>query len=125
MPAGSARPLRLPRDRRIKYGRDFARIRSQGRRLIHGCMIVNWQELPGDQPSRVGVVTNRKLGGAVIRTRARRLLREVFRLHQRTLRRPVDMVLVARASVVGKKLAQVEQDFITVLKRANLIGEAV
>ena len=46
---------------------------------------------PG-QSSRLGVVTSRKIGGAVARSRARRLLRESFRLHQRELAQAVDLV---------------------------------
>ena len=56
----------------------------------------------------------------VARSRARRLLRECFRLHQRELARPVDLVLVARPSIAGKKLADVEMDLMRVLRQARL-----
>jgi ribonuclease P protein component len=113
--------LGLKRDQRVKQGRDFARIKNKGRRLTRGCLIANWMELPAGLPPRVGVITNKKLGNAVVRSRARRLLREAFRLHQRELKQPVDIVLVARASIVGKKLPQVEQDYLTVLRQGQLL----
>ena len=31
---------------RIKQGRDFARVRRVGERLVVGCLIANWQRLP-------------------------------------------------------------------------------
>ena len=65
-------------------------------------------------------MTSKKIGGAVVRSRARRLLRECFRLHQREIARPVDLVLVARPSIAGKKLADVESDLLRVLRQARL-----
>ena len=128
-PDASPRPpvprcLRLGRSSRLVHSRDFARVRQNGQRLTQGCLIANWQPLPAGSPTRLGVVTSRKIGGAVVRARARRLLRESFRLHQLELALPVALVLVARNSIVGKQLAAVEQDYLTALKRAGLRKEA-
>src|SRR5512138_868161 len=97
--------LGLPRERRLKQGRDFARVKTQGKRVVKGCLIANWLALPAGASSRVGVITSRRTGSAVIRSRARRLLRESFRLHQKDLIQPVDLVLVARPTIVGKSFA--------------------
>jgi len=40
MSAAPKAPRGLPRARRIKQGRDFARARAEGRRLVQGCLIV-------------------------------------------------------------------------------------
>lgn len=112
--------LRLPKHRHIKQNRDFARVRAQGKRMAKGCLTANWMELPSGSLSRVGVVTSRKIGTAVIRSRARRLLREVFRLHQSALH-PVDLVLVARQSIVGKSLGEVERDFLAAMNQAGVL----
>jgi len=112
--------LGLPRTRRIKQGRDFARTKAQGERLAHGCLILNWLRLPPGAPSRVGVITSRRLGEAVCRSRARRLLREAFRLNQPSLAQPVDLVLVARPSIVGKSFADVAADYVSALRKARL-----
>ncbi len=121
MPADPPAPLRLTRGMRLKQGRDFARVKAQGKRLVCGCLIANWLELPPGLPLRLGVITSRKVGEAVARNRARRLLREAFRLHQHDLRCPVDLVLVARNSISGKKLAGVEQDFLKALRQAKFL----
>ena len=57
------------------------------------------------------------------RERARRLLREVFRVHQHNLSQPVDLVLVARPSIAGKGFFDVEQDFVTTLRKAGLLKQ--
>lgn len=77
--------------------------------------------LPSGMPAKLGVITSRKLGKAHVRSRARRLLRESFRLHQGELRDPVAVVLIARASILGRKLADVERDFVSVLRQADLL----
>ena len=113
-------PLRLPRERRVTRGRDFLRARAEGRRLAVGCLALNWVESSGGT-TRLGVITSRRIGGAVIRTRARRLLREAFRRHQHRVTRAVDLVLIARQSIVDLPFSGVESDFLTALKRADLL----
>jgi len=115
--------LKFGRAMRIKQGRDFSRVRQEGQRLVYGCLIANWRKLPADSKHRLGVVTSGKIGNAVVRNRARRLLREAFRLHQYDLTQPVDLVLVARASIVGKAFADVEKDFLTTVRKAGLLSQ--
>ena len=123
MNGGGPGKLSLPREQRIKQGRDFARARTTGKRIANGCLVANWVELPAGTASRVGVITSRKVGESVVRSRARRLLREVFRLHQYDLKHPLDVVLVARPSIVRKSFGEVERDFLAVLRRAQLMKE--
>jgi ribonuclease P protein component len=61
------------------------------------------------------------VGSAVIRNRARRLLRDVFRHHQHELAGPLDLVLVARPSIAGKPRSAVERDFLGVLRTQGLM----
>ncbi|MDP7011047.1 MAG: ribonuclease P protein component [Verrucomicrobiota bacterium] len=112
--------LRLTRAMRIRQGGDFARLKRHGRRVVRGCLIINWLELPiGSQP-KFAVITTRKLGNAVIRNRCRRLLRECLRLHQHALRQPLEIVMIARRSLVGHKYAAVEKDFLAAMQEAKL-----
>ena len=110
----------LGRAARIKQGRDFAGVRREGQRFAGGCLIANWRQRAGAE-SRLGVITSGKIGGAVARNRARRLLRESFRLHQHELVHPLDLVLVARPSIAGKALAEVEKDLLTTLRKTGLL----
>ena len=120
--ADSPQPrLRLGRSMRIKQGRDFARVKREGRRMVCGCFIANWQTLPPGSATRLGVITSKAIGNAVVRVRARRLLRETFRRHQHDFAQPVDFVLVAQKQIVGKKLPDVETAFVTMLQKARLL----
>jgi ribonuclease P protein component len=121
MPAESPNRLRLGRASRLQQSREFARVRQQGQRLALGCLIANWHQLPDGASPKLGVVTSKKIGGATERSRARRLLRESFRQHQNEFSQPVELVLVARPSIVGRGFAEVEKDFLAVLNRAKLL----
>ncbi len=123
MSAATPQRLKFIPAMHIKQGRDFSRVRQQGERLVLGCLIANWLKLPAGSTPRLGVVTSGKIGNAVVRNRARRLMREAFRLHQKELTRPVDLVLVARHSINGKMFSGVEKDYLAALRRAGLIKQ--
>src|SRR2546430_6577231 len=109
--------LTFGREKRLWRSAEFARIKTEGRRLAKGSLLANWIEEAGShgQSLRLGVVTPKSIGPAVERSRARRLMREAFRLNQRKLKQPLTLVLVARRSIVGNGLAEVERDFLNLM----------
>ena len=117
--------LTFGREKRLSRSAEFARVKTDGQRLAKGSLLANWvQEAgPQGQPIRLGVVTPKSIGGAVERARARRLIREAFRLNQPKLAEPLTLVLVARRSIVGNGLAAVERDFLNLMRAARLLAE--
>jgi len=117
----SGQHARFPKSSRIQASADFRANRERGNRLAKGYMLANWKSLTPGTPSRLGVITSRRIGKAHIRNRARRLMRECFRLHQHELLQAVDLVLVARRSIVGRDFHSVERHFLALLKKAELL----
>ena len=114
-------PLGLPRSCRLQRGSDFLRLKNDGQRIVVGCLILNWMTAGSPPGSRLGVITSGRLGNAVVRSRARRLLREAFRHHHPSLVASADIVLIARASISKRDFAGVEQDLLEALRRARLV----
>jgi ribonuclease P protein component len=85
--------------------------------------MVLWLRSGDDAELRLGVVSSRKVGSAVQRVRARRVLRDVFRRNRHRLHGSFDLVLVARGPVVTAPRAAVEEEFIGLARRAGLIVE--
>jgi ribonuclease P protein component len=116
--------LRFSGKQRLQKSWEFDKVRREGQRVVKGCLILNWRIIEGERDaSRLGVVTSRKIGGAVIRSRARRLLREVFRRRQHDFLRPVEMVLIARNSIAGKDYSEVERDFLSAARQGKILPE--
>ena len=108
----------------IKLGWEFEKVRQEGRRAVKGCLVLNFRINKDREFSRIGIITSRKVGNAVVRNRARRLIREAFRLHQHDLTSAADLVWIARPSIAGKSFAQVERDYLSLLREAKLLGRS-
>ncbi len=67
----------------------------EGRRYSGEALVLYFR--PAEQVRRIGVTAGRRLGGAVVRNRAKRRLREAFRRLESRLCARGDIVLVARA----------------------------
>ncbi len=86
---------RLPPECRLRRPADFDRTykrrrsASDGRLVVYGCE-------NGLAFCRIGLSVSSRLGGAVVRNRWKRLLREAFRLHRSELPVGIDLVVVPR-----------------------------
>lgn len=112
---------KLRKSQRLHNSWLYRQIRDKGRRLTHGCLILNWLERGDRNAPRVGFVVSRRIGSAVERNRARRLLRETFRLCQHKIKPGVDLILVARQGIEQLRQADVQVHFLRVLELAGLL----
>lgn len=84
----------------IKENRVFRRIYNKGRSAVTPFLVLYCRK-NGQAHNRLGITVSTKLGGAVVRNRARRRLREVYRLAQPDLKQGFDIILVARGRAVN------------------------
>ena len=83
--------------------------------------MVLWLNRDREAALRLGVVTGRRaLRRAVDRARARRMLREAFRLNRFRFRGKADIVLVARGRILNASLQEVEKELLKLAERAGL-----
>lgn len=111
--------LRLPREARLQKSKDYARVYREGVR-VRGKWILLVAALP-EQPqgTRMGLSVGRKFSkSAVLRNRARRVMREAFR-HLRPALAPLDCVLIPIGPARGWKLLQVQAELQHLLDKAT------
>lgn len=84
-------------------------MQNAGQRRVGPHFIVITREKP-NPPSRIGITTSRKVGGAPVRNRIRRLVREFFRRRRTELAAPRDVVVIARPSAAGVRYSDVANE---------------
>ena len=113
---------RFGRDCRLTRGDAFREAfdQSEGRRAR---TFVLWVRRAPDASRRLGVVASKRtFRHAVDRNRARRLLRESFRLHRHLLADGVDLVLVARHRILEGGRTEVDRDLLAALRKEKLLN---
>ena len=104
---------------RLRHTRDVRRVYDEGRSWRHTLLVLVARP-NGLDCSRVGVTASRRVGNAVARNRAKRLLREAARRLYTQLGAGWDVMLVARSSILKAKEPQVEKALAGLLRRAGL-----
>lgn len=73
--------------------------------------------------NRVGITVGKKLGKAHVRNRARRRLREVYRLNEQLFQPGWDIVVVARTKSVDAPFDKLTKSYLTLARRAGCLRE--
>lgn len=104
----------LGRERRLRSGGDFRRVLKDGLRL-DGALFVLFALDRERTSARLGLAVGRKVGGAVERNRAKRLLREAFR--GLALDRGTDLVAVGKPELPSRSAQEVTRELAQRLRR--------
>lgn len=108
----------LRRNLRLREKSLFKKVFAQGRSFSGRYVVVYVTE----GPSKFGFIASKKVGNAVIRNRAKRLMREVIRLHLLEIKQNTQVICIARSSIKGVSYSEVENTFLQTLKKARVIN---
>lgn len=104
----------------IKLNRDFKRLYYKGG--CAGCdLIVIYYKRAVAGRNRLGITVGTKIGGAVVRNRVKRLIRESYRLSEDELVLGYDIVIVARSKAVNASFAEISGAMRRLLKQKGLL----
>ncbi len=94
----------------LKLNHVFQRLYSRGQSTANRYLVLYCRR-NGTAENRVGITVSKKLGCAVVRNRARRRLRECYRLNEHLLRPGFDVVIVARSRCIDVPFAKLQSAF--------------
>jgi ribonuclease P protein component len=116
-PSEAAASRQFGKNRRLRRRAEFQKVFDSGQR-IRGRFLTLLVAKSEASRTRLGIVASRKLGDAVRRNRAKRLIREIFRrFDPPELPAGVDVVIIPRIELFGASYESVDEDFRAVFVR--------
>lgn len=106
----------------LKKNHEFRRLYQKGASAVAGGMVLYCRKNRLGH-NRVGFTVSVKLGNAVKRNRARRRLREVYRLAGPRLRQGWDLILVARGRTLTAPWKELNDSFLRLARKLNLLED--
>jgi ribonuclease P protein component len=83
--------------------------------------MLNALPMENSGPCRAGFVTSGRIGGAVVRNRVRRRLREIVRRHQHELRQEIWFVIIARYEAATASYDALQDEWLRLARRASIL----
>ncbi len=87
---------------KLKTNRDFRRLYGRGNTFVTPLFVLYCTK-GRKNAVRLGITAGKKLGGAVQRNRAKRVITAAFEMCQSNIERGYDFVIVARSRILGAK----------------------
>ncbi len=91
----------------LNDNRDFLNLYKKGNCIVSRTAVVYFRK-NGLSFNRLGITAGKKVGNAVKRNRAKRIIRQAYRTSEVLMPIGIDIVIVARASITGVKSYSVE-----------------
>ena len=110
----------LDKTRRIIKNNQYRLVYKHGKYEV-GRLCVLYRMPVAKQKTRIGFVTGKKVGGAVERNRARRLMKEVYRLNQHQIREGYHIVIVGRGPLKDATYERAEKEILYLLRKSKLL----
>lgn len=114
---------RFRRANHLRSPRDFQRVRARGRRYGGEWLTLHVARQDGAEPgpTRVGFSVSKRVGGAVVRNRVKRRLRESIRRQISQLHMGWDIIVSARPQAAQAEYATLDAELRALCQRARLV----
>ncbi|MFL6500674.1 MAG: ribonuclease P protein component [Candidatus Udaeobacter sp.] len=111
----------FPKARRLTRRSEYEHVKRNGNTHRGKLLMLNAMTLEDSSLWRAGFVTSGRVGGAVIRNRVRRRLREIVRHHQHELRQGIWFVIIARQQAATASYGALKDEWLRLARRASIL----
>jgi len=111
----------FPKTRRLTHRSEYERVKRNGITQRGKLLMLNALAMENCHLWRAGFVTSGRVGGAVVRNRVRRRLREIVRRHQNELRQGIWFVIIARYEAATASYGALEDEWLRLARRASIL----
>lgn len=109
----------FPKTERLLKKKSFLEVYEHGRKTEGEYLILF--VLSGTATRKVGVRVSSRVGNAVKRNRAKRLIKEAYRLNKNKLIKNIHLVIAAKPNIVGLKYNDIEKDLLNLYNKVETI----
>lgn len=114
--------LSFPKSARLARAAEFQRLKREGESFHGKFMVLNvLKNLPAAEV-RVGLITSRRVGGAVVRNRVRRRLREIVRKARPDILAGTWLTLIARQAAAGATFQHLSAEWQQLARRSSILA---
>ena len=110
--AGGSAPVgRFPARSRVRKRSEFLSIQDGGQRVSTQRFVLIFSASAAPGSPRLGITASRHVGNSVVRSRAKRLVREAFRATRELWPSGIDLVVIVKRAPGESKLASVVSEW--------------
>lgn len=113
----------LKKERRLKNDHEFRFVYLHGKKSVSRYFVLRFFDRKDGKPTRFGIAAGKKIGGAVLRNRLKRIVRELCRASQDLLYEGYDLVIIIRKRAARAKFHDLQNDFDDLTKKSGLVRE--
>ena len=103
----------------LKKNTDFRKVYHGGHSKANKYLVIYIRK-NGTDKNRVGISVSKKVGNSVERNRARRLMKENYRIWKGEIKEGYDMIFIARSTINGQKAFDVGKSMKRALHKAKM-----
>lgn len=112
---------RFPRRSRLRRRSEFLAVRNEGSTLQGRYLRITVLRFSDPDARRIGIITSRRVGGAVQRNQVRRRVRELFRASQAGLIHGLWIVVVAKHGSAETAFSELREEWLRLVRRLSIV----
>ncbi len=113
--------LEMEKKKVLRKNEDFACVYKKGKSVGDKYVVIFFLK-NGKRYNRIAFLASKKVGNAVVRNRARRLMKEVIRRESPIKNNGFDIIFIARKSIVSTNYEGVKKSIHSAISKSKIVG---